>query len=398
MGKTKKHTFVLVGIGNHKKPVLTPDVLQIIKKSTVFSGGKRHYELLKDTIPTTHKWIFISGSMDAVVQQYKESSEPIVVFTSGDPFFYGFGNTLQSLLPNAKLEVHPYFNSLQRLCHKTHTNYSFITSVSVHGRPWDALDIALIKREKQIGVLTDAAKNPSEIAKRMLQYGFDNYKIIVGEELDGAEEKITEISLQACVNKTFKSLNCVLLLQEYSKQRILGFPNENFHHLPNRENMITKMPIRLCTIQALNLTEQEVFWDIGACTGSVAIEAKNWEPTLDVVAFEKRTICKAIIQKNKEQFATPGIQVVIDDFFELDLKNYAIPDVVFIGGHGNRLEEMLEKLIALNKKIRIVTNAVKTTTSSVFTTVLEQKGFTIQTTRLQVDEHNKIKIHTAVKY
>ncbi len=383
-------------MGNQAKPNFSTEIQTVINNHVVFSGGKRHYEIVRSYLPKNHQWIFIKGGMNALIAEYCELNTPLVVFASGDPLFYGFGNTLQHLLPKAVLTVYPYFNSLQRLCHKTQTNYNQLKSISVHGRDWSALDVALINKESLIGVLTDGNKTPATIAKRMLQYGFTNYSITVGEELDGEQEQISELTLEACVVKEFSTLNNVLLKRTHIKRKQLGNADGDFVHLPNRANMITKMPIRLTTLHVLNVKENEVFWDVGACTGAIAIEVKKYEPTLKVVAFEKRAICKKIIQENKERFSTPGIQVVIADFFDLNLQSYPCPDVVFIGGHGNRLEEMLHKIHSLNPNVRFVTNAVQEKTSKVFTTVLKAKGFEIGTIEIQVNEHNKIKIHTTV--
>ena len=52
--------------------------------------------------------------------------------------------------------------------------------------------------------------------------------------------------------------------------------------------MITKAPIRLLTLQALELNRRRVFWDIGFCTGSVSIEARLQFPHLAVISFEIR--------------------------------------------------------------------------------------------------------------
>ena len=173
MTKAIKHIdFYLIGISNHPTPTWNSDVLQLIKKSTVFSGGKRHYQLVKSFLPDNHHWIEISGKMDALMEHYKMVDASIVVFASGDPFFYGFGNTLQRLLPNAKLKAFPYFNSIQLLCHKTQTNYNQLKTVSVHGRNWSALDEALINRNTLIGVLTDDKKNTCRNSKTYVTIRF----------------------------------------------------------------------------------------------------------------------------------------------------------------------------------------------------------------------------------
>ena len=398
MTKTIKHIdFYLIGISNHPTPVWNSDVLQLIKASTVFSGGKRHYQLVKSFLPDNHHWIEISGKMDALMEQYKAIDASIVVFASGDPFFYGFGNTLQHLLPNVKLEAFPYFNSIQLLCHKTQTNYNQLKTVSVHGRNWSALDEALINRNTLIGVLTDDKKTPAEIAKRMLQYGFDNYTITIGEALDGEAEHIEQLSLQDCVQKEHQKLNCVLLKQVIPKEKAFGIADADFIPLTNRPNMITKMPIRLSTINALQLQNKTVFWDIGSCTGSIAIETKQQYPHINITAFEKRAECGAIIQQNTERFSTPGITIIIDDFFNLDLTDFEIPEVVFIGGHGGRLKEMIHSIHQLNPSVRMVTNAVTESSTQIFTQELINLNYTMNTSVIQLNEHNKISIHAAEK-
>ena len=389
--------FCLIGISNHPKPFFTDEVLRLIQNGSVFSGGKRHHKLVQSFLPENYKWIDITGNMPSLMNQYKNIETTIIVFVSGDPFFYGFGNTLQRLLPEAKLKSYPYFNSIQLLCQKTQTNYNDLRNVSVHGRKWVALDEALIKNEALIGVLTDAQKSPNAIAERMLHYGFDNYTITVGEALDGAEEGISEFTLLECSNRTFRTLNCVLLKQTHQKTRQFGIKDTDFVPLPNRPNMITKMPVRLSTLHALNLSKAKVLWDIGACTGSVSIEAKQHFPHLEIIAFEKRIACDSVIQQNTIRFSTPGITSVIADFFELELSVYPIPDVVFIGGHGGRLKELLQIIHNLNPSTKIVTNAVSETSTQVFTEELKKLEYIVDTTIIQVNEHNKISIHTAVK-
>lgn len=113
--------------------------------------------------------------------------------------------------------------------------------------------------------------------------------------------------------------------------------------------MITKMPVRLLTLQALDLPKRHVFWDIGACTGSVSIEAKLQFPHLQIEAFEIRPECETIIQENARRFGTPGINIHIGDFLTSPLPQQkgvgnGSPDAVFIGGHGGRLKEIMAKV------------------------------------------------------
>jgi len=318
-----------------------------------------------------------------------------LIFVSGDPFFYGFGNTLKRLMPEAILKAYPYFNSIQRLCHKTQTNYNRLEVVTLHGRPWSALDCVLIQDNPLIGVLTDKQKSPQAIAQRMLDYGFTNYSITVGEALDGADEHIGTYTLTECTQLAFADLNCVLLKRLTESPKGFGLPDTDFMSLNNRPNMMTKLPVRLMTLHALQLKENQVFWDIGSCTGAVAIEAKRQYPTTEIIAFEKRLESEILIPNNAKRCSAPGIQVVIDDVFHLDLKTYPMPDVVFIGGHGNRLEELLHKLHIINPNARLVTNAVTENTNRIFVEVLTTLGYRLTETTIQVNNHNAITIRTA---
>ena len=56
-----------------------------------------------------------------------------------------------------------------------------MVNASVTGRPWKALDVALLENRPFIGVLTDRKKASFEIASRLLDYGYDNYEMSVGE-------------------------------------------------------------------------------------------------------------------------------------------------------------------------------------------------------------------------
>ena len=147
--------------------------------------------------------------------------------------------------------------------------------------------------------------------------------------------------------------NCLILYSCNSsdscskKETWFGIPDNEFTLLDGREKMITKMPIRLLTLQALDLPKRHVFWDIGFCTGSVSIEARLQFPHLHIEAFEIRPECEAIIQENAHRFGVPGINVHIGDFLETDITALPHPNAVFIGGHGGELKEIMKKVLTV---------------------------------------------------
>ncbi len=336
--------FHVIGMTDDQSGTFSAEILQLIARGKVFSGGKRHHEIVASLLPEDAVWIDITVPLDKVFSQYEAYAE-IIVFTSGDPLFFGFANTLKKRLPDAWMRVYPTFNSLQILAHRLVLPYHDMRTVSLTGRPWQNLDEALIRGDKLIGALTDREKTPSRIAARMLEYGYDNYRMTVGVHLGNNQaEEVHTLPLDEVIGREFGFPNCLILEQTYQRERLFGIPESSFYLLNGREKMITKSPIRLQALSMLDLHQKHTFWDIGFCTGSVSIEAKLQFPHLQIHAFECRPEGETLINLNTRKFGTPGIEYHIGDFMELDLSDLPAPDAVFIGGHGGKLTEMLQKI------------------------------------------------------
>ena len=399
--------FIIIGITDHPSPWFPPEVLDVIRQGKVFSGGKRHHEIVAPFLPANAQWIDITVPLDAVFEQYKSlapsnlpqpgeattarnaspswgrlEGAPLVVFASGDPLFFGFANTIKRKMPEAEIVLYPTFNSLQMLAHRLVMPYHDMRIVSLTGRPWPEFDKALIERAEKIGVLTDREHTPAAIAQRMLDYGYTSYHIYIGEHLGNpALEKVSTMTLEEAILHDFDYPNCIILASDklgltqtkqlevrespfLSAAKSFGIPDSEFVLLDGREKMITKMPIRLLTLQALDLPHRHVLWDIGFCTGSVSIEARLQFPHLHIEAFEIRPECEAIIHENARRHGAPGINIHIGDFLTTPLpmgeglrvglplpmgegSGVGLPDAVFIGGHGGRLKEIMAKVLTV---------------------------------------------------
>jgi len=342
--------FIVIGITDNPQPFFPPEVLEIIRNGKVFSGGKRHHEIVASLLPADTEWIDIIVPLDAVFKRYHDE---VVVFASGDPLFFGFANTLHREFPDATITIYPSFNSLQMLAHCLVIPYHDMRIVSLTGRPWPEFDRALIERVGKIGILTDKEHTPAAIAQRMLDYGYSDYTMHVGEHLGNPSlEKVTTLSLEEAAHREFPMPNCVILDgKTVEHMKPYGILDSAFTLLDGREKMITKMPIRLLTLQALDLPKRRVFWDIGFCTGSISIEARLQFPHLQIEAFEIRPECEAIIHENARRFGALGINVHMGDFLEFQVSSSrfqdSIPDAVFIGGHGGHLKEIMAKVLTV---------------------------------------------------
>ncbi len=390
--------FYVIGIDDNQYQYFSPEVLDIIRAHTVFSGGARHHEIVQSFLPSDAVWIDIVVPLKNVFDRYKEYEE-VVVFASGDPLFFGFANTIQREVPDAEIILYPYFNSLQLLAHRLVLPYQDMHIVSLTGRPWLKFDQALIEGYHKIGILTDNKEHtPSSIAERMMEYRYDNYVMHIGELLGNKDrEKVTTLPLTKVIGQTFSFPNNIIIEKNEQRNRPLGIPDSEFHLLNGRAKMITKMPIRLLSLSLLDLRNRQVFWDVGFCTGSVSVEAKMQFPHLDIYAFEKRDEGRALMFNNTRRFGVPGIQSFIGDFAETDISDIPRPDAVFIGGHGGKMDEFVSKIVSvLNPNGVIVFNSVSDESRQLFLDAIESNNLKLdQSITVKVDDFNAIDVMKA---
>ncbi|MEL5892582.1 precorrin-6y C5,15-methyltransferase (decarboxylating) subunit CbiE [Bacteroides sp. GD17] len=395
-----ERNFIIIGMDDSREPFFPPEVLAHIRQGKVFSGGVRHKEIVKGLLPEHAEWISITVPLENVFSRYAEvrTGQTIIVFASGDPLFFGFANTIRRKLPDAGIRLYPAFNSLQTLVHRLVMPYDDMRTVSLTGRPWQEFDRALIEGAPKIGVLTDREHTPATIAARMLEYGYTYYTMYVGEHLGNPDkERIRHMSLEEAVKGEFEHPNNLLLCAGTIPARPFGIPDGEFALLDGRARMITKAPIRLLTLQALELNRRRVFWDVGFCTGSVSIEARLQFPHLTVVSFEIRPEGRELMDINSHRFGAPGITAVIGDFLQTDISPLPRPDAVFIGGHGGHLGEMLEKV----KEVLlpggcIVFNSVSAESKEAFVHGTEAIGMVLQpSVRIALNDYNPIEIMKA---
>ena len=210
--------FIVIGISDAPEPSFSTEVLAIIKQGKVFSGGKRHHEIVAPLLPALDavfekynslRSLSLSRSTEGRLLPSGRKKGEIIVFASGDPLFFGFANTIRKKMPEAEITLYPTFNSLQMLAHRLVMPYHDMRIVSLTGRPWPEFDKALIERTEKIGILTDKEHTPAAIAQRMIDYGYTNYQMHVGEHLGNPSlECVTTLSLEEATRREFSHPNC----------------------------------------------------------------------------------------------------------------------------------------------------------------------------------------------
>jgi precorrin-6Y C5,15-methyltransferase (decarboxylating) len=122
-------------------------------------------------------------------------------------------------------------------------------------------------------------------------------------------------------------------------------------------------------------------------------------PDLQVTAFEVRPQCESILHENMRRFGVGSIQAVMGDFLQADLSTCPAPDAVFIGGHGGRLGEMVERIAArMQPGAVLVFNSVSEESREMFRQAVDRAGMRIaEEQRIAVDDFNPIIIMKATQ-
>ncbi|MGG3860283.1 precorrin-6y C5,15-methyltransferase (decarboxylating) subunit CbiE [Metabacillus fastidiosus] len=373
----------LIGIGDNGQESLLPQYAQWIEESEVLVGGERVLAFFPNY---QGEKITVKGGLKAIVERLQEENRPTVVLASGDPLFYGIGGYLSSKI---NIEVYPYLSSVQLAFSKMGESWQDAYFVSVHGRSMKGLAQRVDGRAK-IALLTDVENSPNRIAEYLLTFGMREYKAFVAENIGGENEQYRWFTLDEMKEAEFSPLNVVILKRtEKGPEWSIGIEDEEFIQRKPDKGLITKKEIRTLSIGALNLQKTTVVWDIGTCTGSMAIEAARIATEGEVFAVEKNEADLENCLQNMKKFRTDFTAVHGKAPERLD--EFKDPDAVFIGGTAGGMEAILSICCErLKENGRIVLNAVTIENLSEALQAFKQNGFETTITLAQISRSKPI--------
>jgi len=138
--------------------------------------------------------------------------------------------------------------------------------------------------------------------------------------------------------------------------RSLGLPDDAFEQRKPLRGQITKREVRAVSLYSMGLRSDSVVWDIGACTGSVAIEASLIAAQGSVYAIERDQNSVGLLVRNIERHGCHNVDVIVGEAPSV-LKELPDPDSVFIGGSGGHLSDILDCVVVrLKTGGRLVVN------------------------------------------
>ncbi len=349
----------VVGIGLAGGAGLSVVLNQRIAEATVLVGSERHLGYFPDHIADRIVLGDLAGAIGQIRRYLDEATDQdagsalasvppvIVILVSGDPLFFGLGRLLLAEFPPELMTFHPHLSSVQLAFNRLKMPWQDAHIISVHGRSLDDLIHALQQGVEKIAVLTDGVNTPGAIAHLLSALDLPSrYRLWVCENLGGADERLVDLATVP-PNETFAPLNVVILVRVAARPTLdlaalplMGLPDHAFLSFSDRPGLMTKREVRLMVLGELALQPRQVVWDIGAGTGSVAIEIARLCPSSRVYAVEKTAMGIALIQQNCQRLQVTNVEPIAGAAPEA-LAALPTPDRIFIGGSGGNLAEIL---------------------------------------------------------
>ncbi len=340
----------ILGVGPGSADGMTLAAEQACREADLIIGAKRLCQALdrfgKPTVSAV-----AAGEIEELLRG--ASARNVVVAMSGDTGFYSGAKGLLERIADLRPAVLPGISSLSYLCSRVGVSWEDAVPVSAHGRSCNI--VAAVRDNPKVAALVGGADGVSRLAGELAEYGLGGARLTVGENLSYENERITAGTAAELCGRTFEALSAVLI-QNPDARRIVthGRPDGDF---ARADVPMTKQEVRAVTLAKLRLTRGAVCWDVGAGTGSVALEMAECCPDGRVWAVEQREDACALIETNKRRLGIANVTVVCGRAPDC-LEPLPAPTHVFVGGSGGDLRAILEAALEKNPAVRIVLNAV----------------------------------------
>lgn len=339
--------IIVVGIGADGMPGLSQTSRSELQRATVIYGSKRQLDLLDDTVTAVRReW---PSPMLPAVQRLSPDGSDVHVVASGDPLLYGIGGTVVRLFGADRVRVLPHVSAVTLACARMGWTRPETEVISLVTAPLPTA----VRRGGQAVILSSDRSTPKALAVLLNTHGRGDSEFSVLEQLGGPAERRRDATAREWSTagpQDVDDLN-VIAVRYLPDERTSPVPDDVFVH----DGQITKQTIRAVTLAALGPRPGQRLWDVGAGSGSVAVEwCRSW-PNCTAVAFERNEPRRLSIAFNA---TACGLNVDVCGEAPDAFAGVAPPSAIFIGGGITRpglLDACLDHLPAAG---RLVANAV----------------------------------------
>jgi precorrin-6Y C5,15-methyltransferase (decarboxylating) len=241
-----------------------------------------------------------------------------------------------------------------------------------------------IRTAELVGLFTSEKEGPAAVARALAQRGLDYFRAYVCENLGGPDERVTQGELAEIAETEFAPLNVLILRRKSgrpdrqaaaSQFRRFGNPDDVFAQSRPKSGLITQAEVRAIALAQMDLHAVGVIWDVGAGSGSVAIEAAQLAPQAMVYAIEMDAADYQLIVANAQTFGVGNVKAV-HGIAPAVFTGLPAPDAVFVGGTGREISRLLNSAYeALRPGGRLVANvATLETLGTIYAALKELAG------------------------
>jgi precorrin-6Y C5,15-methyltransferase (decarboxylating) len=345
----------LIGIGEDGIEGLTPAVRKLLAQAQLVVGGARHFALAGPLTAKTMTWP--SPLADAIPKILARRGSRVCVLASGDPFFYGVGTLLGAHVGPQEMQCFPAPSAFSLAAARLHWSLQDCCLMSLHGRGFERIIPALQPYAKILCLSWDET-TPPRLAKLLCERGFGQSRIVVMEAIGGMRERTRAATAEAFRMEGIDPLNIVALeIAATAKSRILPVASGLADSWFETDGQLTKREVRAVTLSSLAPRRGELLWDVGAGSGSIAIEWLLSDPANRAIAIEAREDRAHLIRRNADNHGVPHIEIVTRRAPEA-FANLPQPQAILIGGGASDANLLDAAYAALSPGGRLVVNAV----------------------------------------
>jgi precorrin-6B C5,15-methyltransferase / cobalt-precorrin-6B C5,C15-methyltransferase len=306
-----------------------------IDAATAVAGARRH---LRTLTPLGARALPIDGPLTDVLDALERETGWVCVLASGDPGFFGIVRVLAERFGPDRLDVHPAPSSVSLAFARLGIPWDDATVISAHGRPLSEA-ARRATRHAKAAVLVAPDAPPEALGRELVALGAQHRRAAVCTRLGEPDERVDVMTLEHLAGGSFDPMSVVVLDDgdgiASSATLEWGRSEDRF---AARGGLVTKSEVRAVALGKLALPEAGVVWDVGAGSGSVAIEIAALAPALRVLAVERRADDVHRIAANATTHDVT-IEVVHGEAPDV-LDHLPDPDRVFVGGGGPAVLEV----------------------------------------------------------
>ncbi len=389
----------VIGLGLEGVGGLGSEALSALRRSGLIAGGTRHLEGLDDLSEIKGERIPVTSDLPGLVKSIrdyisKNNRATVTVLATGDPLLYGIGNYIIRTFGKKNVRVIPAVSIVHEAFARIKESSKGLKILSLHGRKADFSALSHeISSNGTLALFTDTHNTPDKVARGLLEAGLTGVKVYVCEALGYKEERVRCGSLKRTAEgKKYHALSVMIFIAEDEvvsgeNDVSIGLDDALFAH---SANMITKAEIRVVALSKLAPARGDIIWDVGSCTGSVAIEASRLASKGRVFAVEKNKSRLKDIEENVKRFTATNVSIVSGEAPQC-LKGLPAPDAVFIGGGGAGIGKILTYVY---KRLKaggvIVVNAVTLETAAATLEFFKKKGLKREIVQLNLTRGKEI--------